>query len=101
MVAGQDGFCGGQLGTAAGTTAKTICCKFICIIVVCFNFSLHYTYLPYWKLVTFNIYSLSFSAYKVPFNIRFISDLYETVSGTNEAGKTPNGFRLAYILKSC
>ena len=29
LVAGQDGFCGGQLGTAAGTTAKTICCKFI------------------------------------------------------------------------
>lgn len=28
LVAGQDGFCGGNLGTAAGTTAKTICCKF-------------------------------------------------------------------------
>ena len=50
--------------------------------------------------LTAYIYSL-FSAYKVPFNIRFISDLYETVSGTNEAAKTPNGFRLAYILKSC
>jgi len=34
----------------------------------------------------------------VPFNIRFLSDLYESDA---EDAKLPNGFRLAYILKSC
>ena len=34
----------------------------------------------------------------VPFHIRFLSDLYET---NDEMGATPNGFRLAYILKGC
>ena len=37
-------------------------------------------------------------AKKVPFNIRFLSDLYES---DKEVPKTPNGFRLAYILKGC
>ena len=33
-----------------------------------------------------------------PFNIRFLSDLYETIT---EMGVTPNGFRLAYTLMGC
>ena len=39
-----------------------------------------------------------FPAKKVPFNIRFLSDLYET---DKEKAVTPNGFKLAYILKGC
>ena len=41
---------------------------------------------------------ISFAAKSVPFNIRFLSDLYET---DKEKGKYPNGFRLSYTMKSC
>ena len=62
-VVGAYGFCGGELGTIAGSiAAATVCSK------------------------------------SVPFNIRFLSDLFETIT---EMAKTPNGFRLAYTLKGC
>ena len=38
------------------------------------------------------------SARSVPFNIRFLSDLYEN---GNEQKVTNNGFRLVYTMKSC
>ena len=39
-----------------------------------------------------------FSAKSVPFNIRFLSDLYE---GNTEMAKTQNGFRLSYTMMAC
>ena len=28
LVAGNDGFCGGKLGSASGANSKTVCCKY-------------------------------------------------------------------------
>ena len=42
--------------------------------------------------------TISFAAKSVPFNIRFLSDLYESDA---EETKYPNGFRLSYTMKSC
>ena len=39
-----------------------------------------------------------FAAKSVPFNIRFLSDLYETDA---EKAVNLNGFRLSYTMKSC
>ena len=45
-----------------------------------------------------SVISASVCSKSTPFNIRFLSDLYETIT---EMGKTPNGFRLAYTLRNC
>ena len=79
-IKGAYGFCGGELGTAGTIVAATICCKLHCLQTVCIQIL------------------FLFAAKSTPFNIRFLSDLYETII---EMGKTPNGFRLAYTLMEC
>ena len=83
--AGNYGFCGGEFAaTDSATATTTICCEFIYWFWKIFQ--------NFWRM------SIFVSAKKVPFNIRFLSDLYES---DKEVPKTPNGFRLAYILKGC
>ena len=45
-----------------------------------------------------NVNKKTICSKSVPFNIRFLSDLYES---NTEQVKTPNGFRLAYVLMGC
>ena len=81
--AGNYGFCGGELAaTNSATATTTVCCEFPLIS----------------KNISNNLIIAIVLAKKVPFNIRFLSDLYES---DKEVPKTPNGFRLAYILKGC
>ena len=49
-------------------------------------------------IIYFLLSYLSFAATTTPFNIRFLSDLFEAEA---EAAKQPNGFMLAYIMEAC
>ncbi len=86
-------FCGRMgLATANNAAANTVCSESIFFLCVPF--------VPSSSRLSFNFSDIMYAAMTQPFNVRFLSDLYEAQAEVAN-NNVDQGFRLAYIQTSC